>query len=76
MICMFFHISFNCFNTKFQKNDMVMFHIVKDRRSHRERAINIRIEEDKIMEDRERGKFNKIEYRIRFSLFLETFEIF
>ena len=55
---------------------MVMFHIVKDRRSHRERAINIRIEEDKIMEDRERGKFNKIQYRIRFSLFLETFEIF
>jgi len=37
------------------QNDKVLFHIVTDRRSHRERAVNIRIKEDEIMDERERG---------------------
>ena len=41
---------------KIQKDDDVIFHIATDRRSLRERAVNIRMQEDAIRDDRERGK--------------------
>lgn len=37
------------------KDDDVIFHIATDRRSLRERAVNIRMQEDAIRDDRERG---------------------
>lgn len=37
------------------KNDKIIFNIATDRRSRRDRAINIRIQEDEITDDRERG---------------------
>ena len=38
-----------------QKNDDVIFQIATDRRSLKVRAVNIRMQEDAIRDDRERG---------------------